>query len=198
MGPRQARTADLEAGAAAISQFQPVLFPGLLQTPEFSAVRAAADRPASSRRYSTARALEARARRQEILDGADATPYEVVLDEAVLRRHTADPTVMRTQLDHLINAALHRRAVTVRVLPFNTRIDGDLLPRTAFSRYTYSDPEDPVIVTVETNVEDLIITEPDKVAVFANLYAKLQEAALDPADSIELLTTTAEDYLSRR
>ena len=199
MGPRQARTADLESGAATIFQFQPFLIPGLLQTQEFAAVRAAADRAANSRRFSTARMLEARIQRQAILSGPDATPLEVILDEAVLRRlAVAPPQVMHDQLDHLVGAALNQPSVTVRVLPFVSGLSRHAQARTAFTHYTYADPDDSVVVNVDTNIEDMLLHEQAKVAIYADLVCELRRAALSPTESIECLAAAAEDCLSRR
>jgi transcriptional regulator with XRE-family HTH domain len=199
MGPRQARTADLESGAATIFEFQPFLIPGLLQTQEFAAVRAEADRAANSRRFSTARMLEARVQRQAILSGPDATPLEVVLDEAVLRRLAVAPAqVMHDQLDHLVGAALNQPSVTVRVLPFVTALSRHAQAITGFTYYTYADPDDLVVVNVDTNVDDLLLHDPARVAIYTDLVTEIRRAALSPAESIGCLASAAEDCLSRR
>ncbi|MFF5291899.1 Scr1 family TA system antitoxin-like transcriptional regulator [Paractinoplanes globisporus] len=199
MGPRQARTADLESGAATIFQFHPFLIPGLLQTPEFATVRAQADRAANTRRFSTARMLEARRQRQAILSGPDATRLEVILDEAVLVRRSGAPAqVMHDQLEYLIGQALNRRSVTVRVLPFDAESGRHLQARSAYTRYSFEDPGDPVVVVVDTNVDDLLLHDRDKVALYDDLTTELRQAALGPAESIDVLTAAAEDCLSRR
>ncbi|MFC7530147.1 Scr1 family TA system antitoxin-like transcriptional regulator [Actinoplanes sp. GCM10030250] len=164
MGPRQAHIAGLEAGAVRIVQHQPALVPGLLQMPEFARVRAEADRPGTPRRFSAARMVEARTQRQAILLGADAVTYEVIIDEAVLHRHLAPPQVMQAQLTHLIGVTINMPAVTVRILPLNARVQGYAQARTEFSVYTYQEPEALELVTVDTNVEDLMIAEPATVA----------------------------------
>lgn len=202
MGPRQARTADLEIGAD-IFQFHPFLIPGLLQTKKFAAIRAEADRAASLRRFSLARMLEARTQRQAILAGPDASPLNVILDESVLRRRCAPWEVMHEQLEHLIGAALNQRSVTVRVLPFAAELSRHMQARTAFSRYTYADPDDPVVVVVDTNVDDFLFHDHDedgrgKVAVYTDLASELERTALSAADSIECLSEAAEACLSRR
>ncbi|MBM2623431.1 helix-turn-helix transcriptional regulator [Actinoplanes sp. LDG1-06] len=199
MGSRQARTADLESGAKTIFQFQPFLIPGLLQTQAFAAVRADADRSANSRRFSTARMLEARAQRQSILSGADATPLEVVLDESVLHRTSAAPTpVMHEQLDHLVGAALNRPSVTIRILPFVTRLSRHAQARTAFSRYSYTCPAEMVVINVDTNLEDRLLYKTHDVALYNDLADELQRVALSPADSVEHLAAAADACSKRR
>jgi transcriptional regulator with XRE-family HTH domain len=203
MGPRQARTADLEIGARTIFQYHPFLPPGLLQTPRFATIRAEADRAANPRRFSLARMLEARTQRQAILTGPDATPLEVILDESVLRRRCAPAEVMHEQLEHLVGAALNQRSVTLRVLPFAAELTRHVQARTAFTRYTYADSDDPVVVVVDTNVDDLLFYDHDvdggpKVAVYTDLASELRRTALSAADSIECLSEAAEACLSRR
>jgi transcriptional regulator with XRE-family HTH domain len=198
MGPRQAQTADLEAGAVTIFEYQPFLIPGLLQTQDFARARAEAARTARSRRFSTARDLEAREKRQAILSGPAATPYEVVIDETALRRRTVTADVMHGQLENLIGATLNLRAVTVRVLPLDAALAERLQARSAFSYYTYSDPDDLEIVTVDTNIDDMILTDEVEVGIYASLRSELQEDALSAADSLELLAALAQECLTRR
>jgi transcriptional regulator with XRE-family HTH domain len=198
MGPRQAQTADLEAGAVTIFEYQPFLIPGLLQTPDFARARADTARTARSRRFSTARDLEARKQRQAILSGPSATPYKVVIDETALRRRTVTADVMHGQLEHLIGATLNLRAVTVRVLPLDVALSERVQARSAFSYYTYSDPEDLEIVTVDTDIDDMILTDEIQVEIYASLRAELQDDALSAAESVELLATLAQECLTRR
>lgn len=198
MGPRQAQTADLEAGAATIFEFQPFIVPGLLQTTEFARARADAMHTARAPRFSTARDLEARTMRQAILSGSDATPYEVVIDEAALLRRSVADDVMHRQVDHLIGAALNLPAVTVRVLPLATAVTTRIQARTAFSHYTYTDPDDLEIVTVDTNIEDLVLTERHQVEVYAGLRSELRQDALSAPESLDLLTAIGQECLTRR
>lgn len=203
MGPRQALAASIEQGARSIFQFQPFLIPGLLQTRNFAAVRAVADRSANSRRFSKARMLEAREKRQAILDGADAPRFEVVIDEGVLHRRSAPAEVMHEQIEHVIGAALHKRSVTVRILPFDAGSNEHAQARSAFTQYAFTDPEALEITMVDTNVEDHLYqshdeNDKDKLTVYTGLASELREAALSPAESIERLTEAAEAFLSRR
>ncbi|WP_045740314.1 helix-turn-helix domain-containing protein [Actinoplanes rectilineatus] len=203
MGPRQALAAAIEQGTCSIFQFQPFLMPGLLQTRNFAAVRAVADRSANSRRFSKARMLEAREKRQAILDGPDAPRFEVIIDEAVLHRRSAPADVMHEQIEHIIGAALNKRSVTVRILPFEAVSNEHAQARTAFTQYAFIDPEALDITMVDTNVEDHLYqshdaNDKDKLTVFTGLASELREAALSPAESIERLTQAAEAFLSRR
>jgi transcriptional regulator with XRE-family HTH domain len=198
MGPRQARTADLESGAVTIFEYQPFLVPGLLQTPDFARARAGVDHTARTRRFSTARDLEARSRRQAILAGINATPYEVIIDEAALRRRIVTAEIMYGQLEHLIGAALNQPSVNLRVLPLDGLLTTRVQARSAFSYYTYTDPDDFEIVTVDTNIDDVLLTEAGEVELYAGLRSELRDDALSAADSLEFLATMAQDALASR
>ncbi|MGH8276850.1 MAG: helix-turn-helix domain-containing protein, partial [Steroidobacteraceae bacterium] len=141
MGARQTLYANLEAGATTIREFQPFI-PGLVQTPEFARRRQDAESEIGPITFQTQRAVEARQTRQRMLRRPDGPAYEVVLDEIALRRLPAPPQVVADQLRHLVELA-DQPKITVRVLPVDARIAGYVVPRSAFSLYTYPAPGDP-------------------------------------------------------
>ncbi|MBX7267540.1 helix-turn-helix transcriptional regulator [Micromonospora sp. Llam7] len=193
MGPRQALYADLEAGARSIVEYQMTLLPGLLQIPRFTEVRARADRGAYPEDFDPARALEARAIRQRVLERAGGPSYEVIIDELAVRRFAAPPDVVRAQMDHLVHVGRSRKRITIRVLPLMAAIAGHVVPRSAFFTYRYPDPGDPIVVAVDTVTSDLVLTEPAEITYYLDLYQRLQQATLSPADSLDLLAAVAED-----
>ena len=90
-----------------------------------------------------------------------------------------------------------RAQVSLRVLPVDARIDGYMVPRSAFSIYTYADPGDPTVVAVDTVTDDLLLTSADAVSRYEELYRRLRDAALSPHDSLDLLSKAAAE-LDRR
>lgn len=192
MGPRQALYANLEAGARSISEYQMTLLPGLLQIPAFTAVRARADRAVYSADFDPARALEARAARQRVLERPGGPTYEVIIDELAIRRFAAPSDVVRAQLDHIVHTGHERKKVTIRVLPLSASIAHYAVPRSPFFTYRYPDPEDPVVVAVDTVTSDLVLTDPAEVIKYVDLYQRLQDAALTPTDSVDFLADVAE------
>lgn len=194
MGARQALYADLEAGASAIAEFQPFI-PGLLQTPEFAHQRQVSEAEIGPVTFSSERAVEARQTRQRMLRRPDGPTYEVVLDELAVRRLSAPPEVVAAQLEHLVAAAGESR-VTLRLLPVDATIDGYVIPRSAFSLYTYPDAKDPRVVAVDTVTTDVVLTsltELAQVERYSILYDRLAAAALSPADSLEFLADRARE-----
>jgi len=197
MGPRQALYANLEAGARSISEYQMTLLPGLLQIPAFTEVRARADRSVYPEHFDPARALEARAARQRVLERPGGPAYEVIIDELAIRRFAAPPNVVRAQMAHLVEVGHHRKKVTIRVLPLTASIAGHAVPRSPFFTYRYPDPDDPVVVAVDTVTSDLVLTDPAEVASYVDLYRRLHEAALPPAESLDFLAAVAEDLSTK-
>jgi transcriptional regulator with XRE-family HTH domain len=195
MGARQARYADLEAGADHIREYQLTHLPGLLQIPPYTEARLHADRDAYPATFDPAKALEARAARQRMIERPGGPEYTVIIDEMALRRATAPVEVLRTQFDHLADVGHHRDNVTLQVLPVTASITGRI-PSSAFFCYHYPDPDDPTVVAVDTITSDLMLIDthrPDEVRRYIGLYDQLQQAALSPADSRDLLATLAED-----
>jgi transcriptional regulator with XRE-family HTH domain len=193
MGPRQALYANLEAGARSINEYQMTLLPGLLQIPAFTEARARADRDAYTEHFDPARALEARAARQRLLERPGGPTYEVIIDELAVRRLAAPPPVVAAQLRHLVDVGKNRKKVTIRVLPLATPIFGHAVPRSAFFTYRYPDPGDPVVVAVDTVTSDLVLTDANEVGHYLTLYQRLQEAALAPAESLDFLAAVAQE-----
>ena len=192
MGTRQALYADLEAGASAIREYQMVYLPGLLQIPPYTEARVLMDRPVGAT-YSHARALEARTGRQRVLERPDGPTYEVIIDELAVRRFAAPALVIADQLDHLVHVGHERPTITIRVLPLAAHIRQHAVPRSAFFTYRYPDPQDPVVAAVDTVTDDLVLTDEADVNRYLDLYAKLQDAALPPGDSLDYLAATAEE-----
>jgi transcriptional regulator with XRE-family HTH domain len=192
MGTRQALYANLEAGASEIREYQMVYLPGLLQIPTYTEARVLMDRPDGAV-YSHTRALEARAGRQRVLERPGGPSYEVVIDELAVRRYAAPAPVIADQLDHLVYAGHERPNVTIRVLPLAAQIRQHSVPRSAFFTYRYPDPQDPMVVAVDTVTDDLVLTDESDVNRYLDLYARLREAALPPGDSLDYLAATAEE-----
>ncbi|WP_033339539.1 helix-turn-helix domain-containing protein [Catenuloplanes japonicus] len=192
MGERQALIANLEAGAQTIHEYHMTLLPGLLQTSDYSHARANVDRADWSTSFDPERAVDARLGRQRMLHRPDGPLYDVVIDELAVRRPATEDGILREQLLHIAEQAAAANKITVRVLPVDGRVAGHMVPRSGFSIYTYPDPGDPVIVAVDTVTDDFVLTEPQAVAHYVDLYERLQIAALSPELTGQHLTRTAE------
>ena len=191
MGERQALIANLEAGATTIRQYEQTFVPGLLQVPEFVRARTTATASLEPVSGTIEGLLAGRAGRQRMLRRPGGPTLEVVLDEVAVHRLAAPPDVMKKQLYHLATAVNTEPRITLRVLPLSARIKDFTVPRCTFTIFTYPDPGDPEVVAVDTVTSDLILTDPDQVTPYDRLFERLREAALPPAESLDLLTRAA-------
>ena len=181
--------AGFEADAAFISQYSPLLVPGLLQTREyasevFRAIRHDASPGEIERR------LGLRMHRQELLAGSDAPDLWVVLDEAALRRPIGGRAVMRQQLQRLIEATALPN-ITLQLLPFSAGahagMDGE------FAIFSYRDPADPDLVYIENTGGDLYLDAEDKTERYRLIFTHLQAAALNPVESVRTLADVQQE-----
>lgn len=177
---------QLETEATAIVDFEPLLVPGLLQTPDYTrAVMKACgvdDAEAQNR-------VTARLSRQAVLTRDEPPTLHAIVDEAVLRRVLGSPWVMARQLHHLIEAT-GRPNVTLQVIPLSvgghTGLDG------SFALLDF--PRNRPVVHLEHKVSGLFLEEPDQVNVFRREVDRLIGVALSPADSVELVATIATEH----
>ncbi|GAA2137526.1 helix-turn-helix domain-containing protein [Actinomadura napierensis] len=197
MGSRQRLYADIESGAATVREYNQFTFPGTLQSPEFIRLMIKLAESEGKIDFVPERMLDARLRRQEHALGKDGPHYEAILDEVVIRRPTAPPRVMLGQLRYLIETMLGHPRVTVLILPLEADFTGRLLPLSAFSLYTFPDPDDPPMTVVDTVSTDIVHIEHDEVMRYNQRYEHLRQAALSGAASLGLLTDAA-DALENR
>lgn len=107
----------LEQDATAIICFSVYYVPGLLQTADYARAVIKAIAPKMAPEITEQR-VEARMRRQQLLEEEDPPRYHVLLDESVLHRRVAGPAVMAAQLDRVLDAQRRGRA-TIQVIPFD-------------------------------------------------------------------------------
>ncbi|WP_329276512.1 DUF5753 domain-containing protein [Streptomyces sp. NBC_01451] len=112
-----ADAAELETLAKTISEYAPMLVPGLLQTEAYArALISAAQRFEPQK--TVEKLLRTRMERQALLTSPTAPQLWVVLHEAVLRTQVGGAAVMAEQLTSLVEAARTNRRVLMQVLPF--------------------------------------------------------------------------------
>ncbi|MEU0678155.1 helix-turn-helix transcriptional regulator [Streptomyces sp. NPDC006172] len=180
------RLVGLQEAATAIRTFEIQYVPGLLQIPAYT--RAVVERglPMASGRE-VERRVELRTRRTELLDRADAPQVWAILDESVLLRVLGGREVMREQLAHLVRAA-RLPHVTVQVVPLDvTHASAPALPVT-YLRFGGSDLPD--VVYLEQLRSATFLEDRDETEEYRVSLDRLADEALDPRDSLKLLTET--------
>ncbi len=192
MGEPQAVYANLEAGATSIREYQQVLIPGLLQTPDFARARTDPDAVLKVLLSETVEGIVAgRMMRQRLLRRPGGPDYEAIIDELAIRRLAAPPAVVKKALYHVATLVNDAPKVSLRVLPVDARIDGYATPRTSFTVYTFADPGDPMVVAINTTTADIFLTESEEVAPYEELFERLRKQALPATESLDLITEAA-------
>ncbi|WP_433531978.1 helix-turn-helix domain-containing protein [Micromonospora sp. CA-263727] len=185
----------LEAAATKIRKYEADLVPGLLQTVEYMTEVITTDHPQLSAAEQQAK-VDVRLRRQRLL--ARAVPrapyYDVILNEAVLRRPLRDRSAMARQLDALVVAS-QKHNIRVRVLP----LAAGLFRWAETGTFTVLDfPTDvrepePTTIYMDGPCGAVYLDKPYEIRTYEDAWRSLHERALDVDDSRELITAIAKE-----
>lgn len=175
----------LERRAATITNFEPLLVPGLAQIPDYS-------RAVVSVAHSDEADIEERVRsrksRQEILARSKPPRVHLVVTELAMRQPVGGRMTMARQLRHLVELA-GRSNVSISVVPIQVATHGGLLGQFVVLGFADS----PTIVFVEDRTTGLFLDDPVKVAPYKLAMDKLVDVALDVDESVALLSSIADD-----
>ncbi|WP_063831334.1 helix-turn-helix domain-containing protein [Streptomyces sp. NRRL F-2664] len=182
----------LEAGACASRTYEPLVIPGLLQTPAYARAVIAGTIPHAAGDQVATR-LKVRLRRQERLAAPD-NPLRLwaVLDEAALWRVVGSREIMREQLEHL-NSLGAQPHITVQVLPYEVGAHPGVSGQ--FSLLEFPDATDVSVVYLERFTSDLYLEKRSDVRLYGDLYAHLQAQALSPDSSRQFIAETVKAYV---
>lgn len=182
----------LEQDATAITCFSMYYIPALLQTPDYARAIISAIAPKIDAQILEQR-VEARMRRQQLLDGPSRPRYRVLLDEALLHRRVGGAELMAAQLDKLLEAARLNK-VTIQIIPFDAgahaAADG------YFILLEFEDPNLQPIIFLEGLTGIGYLERRDEIARYREAIEYLRDSALSPRDSQALMARRLESYLA--
>ncbi|WP_051833353.1 helix-turn-helix domain-containing protein [Streptomyces katrae] len=182
----------LEAEASAIRTYEPLVIPGLLQTPAYARAVIAGTIPHATADQ-TATRLQVRLRRQDRL-GTPDNPLRLwaVLDESALRRVVGSREVMREQLEHLTQLGAQPH-ITVQVLLHEAGAHPGVSGQ--FSLLEFADATDVSVVYLERFTSDLYLEKRSDVRLYGDMYAHLQAQALSPDSTRQFITEAIKAYV---
>src|SRR5262249_22792024 len=159
--------------------------PGLLKTEEYAQGIIPTMAPRRDPRIVQQR-VEARMRRQQVLEGDNPPRYQVLLDESVLRRGVGGPMLMAAQIDKVLNAVASGKAV-VQIIPFDAgayvAADG------YFILLEFTETQDLwPIVFIEGLATNQYLERQADIARYRETIDYLRARALSPSDSVKLMT----------
>lgn len=165
--------AGFEADAVGISVYMPLILPGLLQTPAYIDAHMRVGTKLAPWRE---RALEARLRRQKILDRDDGAPELVaVITEASLMYRWGTRVDRRAQIKHLVETG-SRSNIEVRLLRF---ADGPHPGMSSLISIFDFPGDEPSLVFLQNDVAVEEVTLASEVDTYVATFAQIRAAALD-------------------
>lgn len=180
----------IEEKAHTLKHWQPLVVPGLLQTPEYA--HAVLSRQPGATPEQIEEQVAKRLERQAVLTRNDPLLLWVVMDESVLHRHIANADVMRAQLGHLI-AMAERPNVSIQILP-EDRGGGCGLAGAFVIASVRGEPE---AVYFESVGKGILSDHPGEVIAVGYRYNAISADAVSPQASIEFVAKVMEEKWTR-
>jgi transcriptional regulator with XRE-family HTH domain len=175
---------DYESAASAVSQFETMFVPGILQVEDYASAILQAfydEKPTAER---VAALVELRTKRRDLLSSKDAPEFSFVLDESVIHRQVGSPAITRRQFRHLVTVAKLSN-VKIQIVPFTVGLHpGMTYP---FEVVQFEDTPDENIVFIEGPSGDVIIDDAEEVRDYLGSFERIMALSLGPSESIDLL-----------
>ncbi|WP_268248641.1 helix-turn-helix domain-containing protein [Saccharothrix coeruleofusca] len=173
--------ADFEDEAGSLLFYEPLMIPGLLQTPEYArAIIHATGHDLTEERIDAL--VSSRMGRQGLLTRSNPLKLEAIVEQGVFERPFGEPGAHARQLRHIADMS-ERPNVTVRVLPSGAGLHAGL--NGAFVILEYD--EEPSLVLLENKIASLFLDEPEQIEVYEAVWSELRKLAHEPGETAELL-----------
>jgi transcriptional regulator with XRE-family HTH domain len=173
----------LEEGATLIRTYELQFVHGLFQTEEYArAVTGIGRKGANTEEIE--RRVNVRMRRQQLLTRDEPPKIWAVMDEAALRRPVGGRSVMRGQLDHLLEVA-ELPHITMQVMPFNRGVHA--AAGGAFTILRFSEPDLPDVVYIEQLTSALYLEKREDLDYYLEVMDRLSSEAATPAASLKAM-----------
>ncbi|MEU1195374.1 MULTISPECIES: helix-turn-helix domain-containing protein [Streptomyces] len=181
----------LETDAASLRVYDPQVVPGLLQTRSYAEALIAGALPETAPGDIDKR-VQVRMKRQERISAPD-NPLRLwtVLDEAALRRTVGNRSLMRDQLEHLVEQS-QLPHVTVQVIPFDMGAHPGLNGQYAILEFP--DAADSSVVYIEGVTSDLYLEKANDVQKYSVMYEHLRAQALNVEQSRQFIADIAKEH----
>jgi transcriptional regulator with XRE-family HTH domain len=198
LSPDYQQFIGLEHEASAISVWHVEAVTGLLQTEAYARhIIRSYSRIEPVAPGMIERLVKVRMRRQQVLDRDPELQLSVVLDESVLKRRIGDAMVMHEQLQRLV-AEADRPNIKLQILPLDAQhtVFGE-----SFVIFRFGPDNDAMLQDVVSaeHLRNAFSVEGERETYLHRIaFQMLSEAALDEADSRELLLEVADSYWTAR
>lgn len=172
-----------ESIAQQIRAYEVRFLPGLLQTRAYAE---AVIRLRHGDEGEVRRRVDVRMRRQQVALKAGAPKLWAIIDEAALTRHIAGATIMREQIEFLIQTT-RRGQATIQVLPADRSPRAAAASGTSFSTLRINIKNLSDIVYLEQVDSAMFLDSPSEIEPFEYTWPELAIAAKPPNETLALL-----------
>ena len=177
---------ETERRATVIRWWEPLLIPGLLQTPDYaSAVLGWGPDDGGDLDERVAARLD----RQRIFDQDSPPEVWILLGEPVLDYCVGSADVMRKQIDHLAEMAARSR-VTIQIVSAAAGAYGGLSGAFAIG----TDLTAETVIYLETGVQGMVVRDPTLIARAASMFDHLRSEALPRSQTPQVLARAGEKW----
>lgn len=180
----------LEQHASSITSYTMSYLPALLQTGKYARAIITAIAPRIEPRILEQR-VEARLRRQHVLNGKNPPSYVVLLDEAVLHRPVGGRAVMREQLDKVLTM-IQKQTVYIQIVPFER--GAGAAQDSNFVLLQFSEPDPSSAVYVEGLSAYHFLEDKKDVDRYVEAVERLKQSALNLGDSVQRIAQVRDSY----
>lgn len=183
----------VEWDAVELYDVEPILIPGLLQTPDYSRALTRVQVPGVSEEDVDTQA-QIRQDRRKVLTRDDPLQLWVIVSEPALYHGVGGGSVMREQLNSLLTDS-ELPNVELQVLPKESPMNAALFGSFVIMSFSPSSSED--LVYGELNSGTIYYEEPGDTERFATLFRRLNMAALDPPKSQALIRRILQEMAAK-
>lgn len=177
---------EIESRATVIRSWQPLLVPGLLQTPDYArAVLGWGPDDGSD----LDERVNLRLERQAVLERETPPEMWVLLHEAVFGYCVGAADVMRKQAEHLVEMA-QRPRITIQIVSGSAGAYGGLSGAFAIGSNGLAD----TAVYLETGIQGMTVRDPRLITRAVSMFDHLRSEALPRSQTLEFLARTGERW----
>jgi len=179
--------AAIERDARALRSFQPLVLPGLFQTPAYAHALCAPGSPLPIDQVE--QIVAGRIERQEVLERTPPPLIVAVIDYTVLERPIGGPATTRTQLLHLLDL-VERPNIHIHVVPQNvggyTGLSGPFVIASPF------DGRD--VAYLDNQIKGTVIDLPTEVALLNEAWEAVRSEALPQGQTVAMISEAADRW----
>lgn len=183
---------SLESDATYIRAWEPMLIPGLLQTPDYTkAVVTIGPRFTTPERM--AELVKLRQERQRRIEEGGAH-FAAIIWEPAVTALTCGHDVQSDQLEHLLEVG-QRQNITVQLLPTEANMAAGMSG--AFVAFSFAGEANVEAVSLENPANTNFVESPADLAIYVNVFDQLRSAALSPDKTAQRIRQILEDSKQR-